>query len=51
MSMSEKLVERLRQEFGQDILAAGNQHGDESVTVGQERLLDVLAHLRTSRGL
>jgi len=48
--MSEKLVERLRQEFGQDILAAGNQHGDESVTVGKERLLDVLAHLRDAEG-
>jgi NADH-quinone oxidoreductase subunit C/D len=48
--MSQKLVERLKHEFGADILAAASQHGDESVTVDKERLLDVLAHLRDAEG-
>jgi NADH-quinone oxidoreductase subunit C/D len=46
MSMSQKLVDSLRREFGEAILAAGSYRGDETVTVGRDRLLDVLAHLR-----
>jgi NADH-quinone oxidoreductase subunit C/D len=48
--MSQKLVESLRREFGEAILATGDYRGDETVTVGRERLLDVLAHLRDKEG-
>jgi NADH-quinone oxidoreductase subunit C/D len=48
--MSQKLVERLRKEFGQAILETASNHGDESVTVAPERLLDVLAHLKQRQG-
>jgi len=48
--MSQKLVERLRQEFGQDILETGSQHGDESVTVSGDRLTAILTHLRDREG-
>ncbi len=48
--MSQKLVERLQQEFGTGILAAGSNHGDETVTVAAERLRDVLRHLRDKEG-
>ena len=48
--MSQKLVERLQQEFGPAILGNGSNHGDESVTVAPERLLDVLGHLRDKEG-
>ena len=48
--MSQKLVDRLRQEFGDAILAAGSYRGDETVTVASDRLLDVLAHLRDAEG-
>ncbi|MBK9303156.1 MAG: NADH-quinone oxidoreductase subunit D [bacterium] len=44
--MSQKLVERLRAEFGDRILDAGSQHGDESVVVGREDLPAVAAHLK-----
>jgi len=44
--MSQKLVESLQQEFGAEILAVSSQHGDETVTVGKEKLLAVLEHLR-----
>ena len=48
--MSQKLVERLQQEFGPAILGNGSNHGDETVTVASERLLDVLGHLRDKEG-
>ena len=48
--MSQKLVERLQQEFGTGILAAGSNHGDETVTVAKDRLRDVLLHLRDKEG-
>ncbi|MDO9171729.1 MAG: NADH-quinone oxidoreductase subunit D [bacterium] len=44
--MSQKLVERLRAEFGERILETGSQHGDESVVVGPEDLPAVAAHLK-----
>jgi len=44
--MSQKLVERLRAEFGDRILDSGSQHGDESVVVGREDLPAVAAHLK-----
>jgi NADH-quinone oxidoreductase subunit C/D len=48
--MSQKLVERLQREFGDAILEAGSNHGDEVITVGPERLRDVLSHLRDREG-
>jgi len=48
--MSQKLVERLQQEFGSAILGTDSSHGDESVTVAPDRLLDVLGHLRDREG-
>ncbi len=48
--MSQKLVEKLQQEFGADILAVSSQHGDETVTVGKDKLLAVLSHLRDREG-
>jgi NADH-quinone oxidoreductase subunit C/D len=48
--MSQQLVERLQSEFGSDVLAAASNHGDESVVVRRERLLDVLTHLRDREG-
>lgn len=48
--MSQKLVDRLRGEFGDAILAAGSHRGDETVTVSRDRLLDVLGHLRDVEG-
>ncbi|PID78791.1 NADH-quinone oxidoreductase subunit NuoD [bacterium DOLZORAL124_64_63] len=48
--MSQKLVERLQQEFGSDILATGSQKGDESITVAPEKLSAVLTHLRSREG-
>ena len=48
--MSQKLVERLRHEFGEDILAVESNHGDEAVVVPPARLRDVLAHLRDREG-
>ena len=45
--MSQKLVERLQQEFGADILATGSQHGDATITVPVDKLVTVLDHLRT----
>ncbi|NTV03611.1 NADH-quinone oxidoreductase subunit C, partial [bacterium] len=44
--MSQKLVERLRAEFGDRILETDAQHGDESVVVGREDLPAVAAHLK-----
>ena len=44
--MSRLLVDRLRREFGAEILSVDDQHGDETVMVSNERLLDVLGHLR-----
>jgi NADH-quinone oxidoreductase subunit C/D len=48
--MSQKLVERLQQEFGEDILASASQHGDESITVSSGNILPVLKHLRDKEG-
>lgn len=48
--MSQKLVDSLRREFGDAILAATACRGDETVTVGRDRLLDVLAHLHEREG-
>jgi NADH-quinone oxidoreductase subunit C/D len=50
MSMSQKLVDSLRREFGDAILATGSYRGDETVTVGRDRLIDVLTHLRDAEG-
>nr|MEE4267264.1 NADH-quinone oxidoreductase subunit D [Candidatus Krumholzibacteria bacterium] len=44
--MSQKLVERLQQEFGSDILATSDEKGDASITVEKDALLKVLEHLR-----
>ena len=44
--MSERLVQSLRQEFGDAILASADHHGDQHVTVTKERLPDVLRHLK-----
>jgi NADH-quinone oxidoreductase subunit C/D len=48
--MSQKLVERLQREFGADILATSNQHGDETITVATENLAGIVAHLREQEG-
>ncbi len=48
--MSQKLVERLQQEFGADILAAGGMHGDETITVSPDKVVGVLTHLRDKEG-
>ncbi len=48
--MSQKLVERLRQEFGEDIIQTGCHHGDESITVNQDNIVGVLTHLRDREG-
>ena len=48
--MSQKLVDSLRREFGDAILATGSYRGDETVTVGRDRLIDVLTHLRDAEG-
>jgi NADH-quinone oxidoreductase subunit C/D len=48
--MSEKLVKRLQEEFGADILATHSYRGDEAVTVGRDKLLAVLEHLRNHEG-
>jgi NADH-quinone oxidoreductase subunit C/D len=51
MSMSGKLVDSLRQEFGDALIATASYRGDETVTVGRDRLLDVLRHLRDREGV
>ncbi|MBU8870105.1 MAG: NADH-quinone oxidoreductase subunit D [Gemmatimonadales bacterium] len=48
--MSQKLVERLQQEFGSEILATSSQHGDETISVAPENLAKVVAHLRDREG-
>ncbi|MDX2474063.1 MAG: NADH-quinone oxidoreductase subunit C [Candidatus Krumholzibacteria bacterium] len=48
--MSQKLVEKLQQEFGAEILAVSSQHGDETITVEKANLLKVLSHLRDRQG-
>lgn len=48
--MSQKLVERLQQEFGSDILAAGNEKGDATITVAPTQLVTVLDHLKSREG-
>jgi len=48
--MSQKLVARLQQKFGADILAVSSQHGDETITVAANNLLTVLGHLRDAEG-
>ncbi len=44
--MSQKLVESLKAEFGDAILAVDDQHGDETVNVGREDVPRVIRHLR-----
>ena len=48
--MSKKLVERLQQEFGGRILAAGDALGDATVTVGVDDLVPMVQHLRDREG-
>ncbi len=48
--MSQKLIESLRAEFGERILAAGSQHGDESVTVAPADVPLVVQHLKEREG-
>ena len=48
--MSQKLVERLEQEFSGEIRTVSNPHGDEAVVVGKDKLVDVLTHLRDTEG-
>lgn len=48
--MSERLVQALRQEFGEDILGHDAHLGDHHVRVPRERLLDVLGHLKNREG-
>ena len=48
--MSQKLVKKLQQEFGAEILAVSSQHGDETITVEKANLLKVLSHLRDRQG-
>ena len=48
--MSQKLVSRLKQEFGDGIVGSADQHGDAVVTVDSARLLDVLTHLQGVEG-
>lgn len=48
--MSQKLVARLEQEFSGAIRTVSNPHGDETVIVGREKLVDVLTHLRDAEG-
>jgi len=48
--MSQKLVDRLQQEFAGDVRPVVNPHGDESVVVGKEKLTEVLTHLRDAEG-
>ncbi len=48
--MSQKLVERLQREFGEEILAVASHRGDESVTVAPANLPKVLAHLKDTEG-
>ena len=45
--MSDRLVQSLRQEFGEAILSSEDHHGDHHVTVTKERLTDVLGHLKS----
>mgnify|MGYP003702404913 CR=1 FL=1 len=45
--MSDRLVQSLRQEFGEAILASNDHHGDQHVTVAKDRLTDVLGHLKS----
>ena len=48
--MSQKLVERLQQEFSGDVTAVSNPQGDETIAVGKDKLVDVLTHLRDAEG-
>ncbi len=48
--MSEQLVQRVRQEFGEAILRSAGGHGDEAVWVEPGRLPDLLRHLRDREG-
>ena len=48
--MSQKLVARLLQEFGEDVREIPNARGDETVVVGRDKLTAVLTHLRDAEG-
>lgn len=48
--MSRKLVERVRQEFGDAILRDRTTHGDESIWVAADALSSLLRHLRDKEG-
>jgi NADH-quinone oxidoreductase subunit C/D len=48
--MSERLVQSLKQEFGDAILGSADHHGDQHVSVAPERLADVLGHLKNREG-
>ena len=49
--MSAKIIDILRERFGDAILDAHSQHGDDTVVVERGRLLDVLRHLRDGEEL
>ena len=48
--MSDRLVQALRQEFGEAILTHDDQCGDVHVRVARDRLTDVLRHLKAREG-
>jgi NADH-quinone oxidoreductase subunit C len=49
--MSAKVIDTLRERFGDAILESHSQHGDDTVVVARDRLLDLLRHLRDDEGL
>ncbi len=49
--MSAKVIDILRERFGDALVATHSQHGDETVVVGRDRLIDLLRHLRDSEDL
>jgi NADH-quinone oxidoreductase subunit C len=49
--MSAKIIDILRERFGDAILSSHSQHGDDTVVVARERLLELLRHLRDAEEL
>jgi len=49
--MSAKVIDTLRERFGDALLASHSQHGDDTVVVGRDRLIDLLRHLRDAEDL
>jgi NADH-quinone oxidoreductase subunit C len=49
--MSAKVIDTLRERFGDALLASHSQHGDDTVVVGLDRLIDLLRHLRDAEDL